>query len=265
MEKIYDSSLMEEYEYSMQTQGYFAIENYLDPKSVGQLNVSLMEAVETYDYNKYENERAFLDRFNLHALMCQHVSFVKLLEDVRLQQLLEPILGEYWIMYAFTSSSAPPKSTNYGGRVHVDSPRHIPGYPTNAGILWALDDFTIENGATQCLPGSHHSGTVPSDDYFKANAVNLECPAGTILIFNARLVHSTGFNNTDQWRHALTLNACRSYMKQRVNWVNIIPKEFFGQVNQQARRIIGYDTRVPSSWDELFLPEDQRLYKPGQG
>ncbi len=40
--------------------------------------------------------------------------------------------------------TCPPKSTNYGGRVHTDSQRWIDGYPTNVGVLWALDDFTKE-------------------------------------------------------------------------------------------------------------------------
>jgi len=47
--------------------------------------------------------------------------FAGLLEDPRLQQLLAPLLGESWILYAFTSSSLPPGGSNYGNRIHVDS------------------------------------------------------------------------------------------------------------------------------------------------
>ena len=86
-----------------------------------------------------------------------------------------------------------------------------------------------------------------------------------MIVFNARVVHSTGFNHTDQWRHALTMNACRSYMKQRMDWVRFIPDEISNQLNQSARRIIGFDTRLPTSLEEFFLPEEQRLYKPNQG
>jgi hypothetical protein len=47
--------------------------------------------------------------------------------------------------------------------------------------------------------------------------------------------------------------------------VRFVPPAIAEQVNAQARRLIGYDTRLPASLDEFFLPEAQRLYKPNQG
>lgn len=168
-------------------------------------------------------------------------------------------------MYAFTSSSCPPEGTNYGGRVHVDCPRWIENYNTNIGVIWALDDFTIENGGTRVLPASHHSEFIPTKEYFDKNAIQVECKKGSLIIFNARVVHSTGFNKTKNWRHALTMNACRSYMKQRMDWVRFIPENISDQLNQTARRIIGFDTRLPTNLEEFFVREEQRFYKPNQG
>jgi hypothetical protein len=53
-------------------------------------------------------------------------------------------------------------------------------------------------------------------------------------------------------------------MKQRMDWVRFIPESISNQLNAQAKRIIGYDTRIPSSLEEFFQPEDKRLYKGGQ-
>jgi hypothetical protein len=50
-----------------------------------------------------------------------------------------------------------------------------------------------------------------------------------------------------------------------MDWVRFIPDEISNQLNQSARRIIGFDTRLPTSLEEFFLPEEQRLYKPNQG
>jgi len=60
------------------------------------------------------------------------------------------------------------------------------------------------------------------------------------------------------------MNVCRPYMKQRMDWVRFIPKSIADQLDPQARRIIGYDTRIPSSLEEFFQPEEKRLYKGGQ-
>ena len=60
------------------------------------------------------------------------------------------------------------------------------------------------------------------------------------------------------------MNVCRPYMKQRMDWVRFIPTEITDQLNSQARRIIGFDTRLASNLEEFFQPEDKRLYKSNQ-
>lgn len=254
---------IEKFKYQMQTMGFSIIENFLSDEQCERLKLIVKNEIE--NYIEYSTQRSHLDRHHLHDLVCKHVEVAKLLEDKRLDDLLSLLIGQYWIMYAFTGSSCPPQATNYGGRVHVDSPRWIDGYPTNIGVIWALDEFTQLNGATRVLPASHHCETIPSKTYFDENSIQAIVPKGSLIIFNARLVHSTGVNQTEQWRHALTMNACRSYMKQRMDWVRFVPQEISSQLNERARRIIGFDTRLPSSLEELFKPEEERLYKADQG
>lgn len=254
---------LEEFNYKMRTLGFVAFENFLPEEELKKLKKHVQYELDVYKEN--ETERSKLDKHHLHDLVCKYIDIAKLLEDERLDKLLARLLGEHWIMYAFTSSSCPPHSTNYGGRVHVDCPRWIENYSTNVGVIWALDDFTTQNGGTKVLPASHHSNFIPTKKYFEKNAVQLECKKGSLIIFDARVVHSTGFNSTENWRHALTMNACRSYMKQRIDWVRFIPNDISDRLNQIARRIIGFDTRLPTNLDEFFLPEEQRLYKPNQG
>jgi ectoine hydroxylase-related dioxygenase (phytanoyl-CoA dioxygenase family) len=200
----------------------------------------------------------------MHDLLNKNIIFSKMFEDDRLQKLIAPILGEHWVMYAYTSSSLPPNGNNYGSRIHVDCPRFIPNYTTNLGVIWALDDFTLENGATHILPGSHNIDQIPTEQFFKENNIRLTCKAGDLIIFNARLWHAAGVNNTDKYRHALTMNVCRPFMKQRMDWVRFVPSKISDQLNSQSRRIIGFDTRIPSSLEEFFLPENERLYKSNQ-
>lgn len=252
-----------EHVYNISTRGYSIFDAFLSEDDCELLKYHYVTLLNTYD--DYGTERSKLDKHHIHDLLAKNIIFAKLLEDDRLQQIFAPILGAYWIMYAFTSSSIPPHGSNYGGRVHVDSPRYIPNYMTNAGIIWALDDFTLENGATKVLPGSHHHAEIPSESFFERNCVQLTCKKGAAVIINARVVHRAGINQTEYWRHALTMNVCRSYMKQRMDWVRLIPENITNQLNNQARRVIGFDTRMPTSLEEFFVPEDQRLYKANQG
>lgn len=256
-------NFIQEHIYKMSTLGFSVISDFLSLENCDFLRGRLEIAIQQYQ-PIVKSERSFLDKYHMHDLLCKDLSFAKTFEDPRLQQLIASIIGEYWIMYAYTSSSLPPKGNNYGSRVHTDSPRYIRNYTTNVGIIWALDDFTEENGGTLVLPGSHNTDMVPSEKYFRSNCSVLTCKKGDLIIFNARLFHAAGVNKTENFRHALTLNACRPYMKQRMDWVRFIPDNISNQLNAQARRILGFDTRIPTNLNEFFLPENERLYKPNQ-
>ncbi|MBP1991141.1 phytanoyl-CoA dioxygenase family protein [Paenibacillus eucommiae] len=260
--KISDLEL-EEHSYNMQIRGFTMFQDFIDDQLSDYLREKLMVAIE--NYKPIGSERSVLDKYLLHDLVAQDVIFAKLLEDPRLQAILSVSLDPYWIMYAFTSSSLPPRGVNYGSRLHVDSPRLIPDYAFNIGVMWALDDFTLENGGTKLLPGSHNSSIVPDNNYFEQNCHQIICKKGTFIVFNARVWHRAGENKTEHWRHSLTMNACRPYMKQRLDWVRLIPEEISNKLNDQARRIIGFDTRLPTKLEEFFVEDDQRLYKPNQG
>ena len=260
---FYSDQFIRDHIFNMKTVGYNVISNFFEADQCDFLKEKLESEIKNYTAFD-DSERSKLDKYHMHDLLCKDIAFCKTLEDPRLQQLIAPLLGESWIMYAYTSSSLPPKGNNYGSRMHVDSPRFITNYSTNLGVIWALDDFTIENGATKILPGSHNTDLIPSEELFEKNHTKLTCKKGSIVVLNARLWHAAGINKTNEFRHALTINMCRPYMKQRMDWVRFIPKEISSKLNSQARRIIGFDTRIPKSLEEFFQPEENRFYKGGQ-
>ena len=260
---LFPKEAIDEYVFNMETRGYHVFPDFFDDSVSQYLKGKLQEAIDNY-VPFDASERSLLDKYHMHDLLCKDLVFGKMLEDPRINQILAAILGDYWIMYAHTSSSLPPSAGNYGSRIHVDSPRMIPNYPTNLGVIWTLDAFTEENGATYILPGSHHTKIIPTKEIFDKNSERVLCKRGALIVFNARTWHRAGENHTTEFRHALTMNVCRPYMKQRMDWVRFIPKHITDQLNAQARRILGFDTRLPSSLEEFFEPEERRLYKGGQ-
>ena len=255
---------IDDHTYHVQTRGYSVVPDFLSKQETQLIKISMMSAVDAYRPTEH-NDRSVLDKYQIHDLINRDINYARLLEDARLEQLVAPHLGDFWIMYAATSSSIPPHGTNFSSRLHVDCPRFHPGYVFNIGLIWVLDDYTRENGALEVLPGSQHNPAVPSDTFFAENSTRILCEAGSLLIFNAKMYHRTGMNSTASWSHSMTLNACRSFMKQRLDWVRYIPDEISNQLNSQARRLVGFDTRLPTNMEEFFLPEGQRFYKPNQG
>jgi ectoine hydroxylase-related dioxygenase (phytanoyl-CoA dioxygenase family) len=245
------------------TEGFTVVEDAVPAATAGELRESLAALVA--QQRATVDERTAVDDYMVHNPMMLDRRFLDLLENPAIVSALDTFLGPTSILYAYTSSSMPAGGSNYSRRVHVDSPRVIPGYITNLGVIVALDDFTDDNGATYFLPRSFERVEPPTEGEFFANAQRVYPRRGDLVVFNARTWHYGGVNTTDRDRHAVTLNACRAYMRQRFDYPRLIGDQMTATLTPTLRRILGFDVRVPTSLDEYYLPEDQRLYKANQG
>jgi ectoine hydroxylase-related dioxygenase (phytanoyl-CoA dioxygenase family) len=192
-------------------------------------------------------------------------AFLQLLELPPIIEVLDEFLSNTSILYACTTSSMPAGGTNYSHRIHVDSPRVIPGYISQIAIIVPLDDFTVDNGATYMLPYSFERVTAVTEEEFFKDAVRTLPKCGDLIVFNPRTWHLGGQNITDTDRHAVTLSACRSYMRQRFDYPRLLSPEQAESLSPTLRRLLGFNVRMPTSLEEYYVPEDQRLYKTGQG
>src|SRR5262249_36857109 len=95
--------------------------------------------------------------------------------------LAEAMLGGDCILHSFESRSALPG----GGKqsLHRDMP-FVESLALSVNVVWMLDDFTSENGATRVVPGSHLRPDGPERDRVYPDEVIATAPAGTILLFN---------------------------------------------------------------------------------
>jgi ectoine hydroxylase-related dioxygenase (phytanoyl-CoA dioxygenase family) len=240
--------------------GYLIIENLLDKNFIEGCKVELEKAI-AEEERMYRDNPWYKDYGMVMLCALYGGTFLKFFE---LESIFEPfnaVLGDSCIVYAYTSSSMPPMNTNYSNRVHVDCPRMIPGYPTNMGATILLDDFTEENGATYYLPASHKLLEKPSDDFFFKNSKRLTGKAGTIFFFDARLWHCGGANHTNHWRHALTLNMCRGYMKQRIDIPRAMAAVDTSALSNFAKQKLGYFAQAPASLDEYYVTPENRKFK----
>jgi ectoine hydroxylase-related dioxygenase (phytanoyl-CoA dioxygenase family) len=224
----------------------------------------LQEAIDE-DLARWSGAPGYIDQWMVHNLMVRGEPFLQLLENPMLHAYLSPVLNDTCILYAYTSSSMPPGGSNFSRRIHVDSPRVIPGYPTNMGVLIALDDFTEENGPTEFLPKSQWRCDTPTPEEFDVGAIKHYPQAGDACFFNARTFHRGGLNKSAQPRHAISLNVCRSYMRQRFDYPRLVPSELVAKLGSVGRRFLGFNVRVPTCLEEYYVPPEERLYLPGQG
>jgi len=247
----------------VKTRGFAVVEGMISSQEVFVLR-KLLQACIDEDLQQWDGN-VYPDKWMVHNLMVRGMPFAHLIENELLQAYLSELLGDTCILYAYTSSSMPPKSTNYSHRIHVDCPRVIDDYITNIGVIIALNDFTPENGATFFLPHSHALLNPPSEEEFLKKAEQVYLRAGDAVISNARTWHRGGVNQSDQPRHGVTMNVCRSYMRQRFDYPRLVSPEIVNQLGEVGRRFLGFNVRMPTSLEEYYLPEEDRLYKADQG
>lgn len=246
----------------VRTRGFSTVPRVVTPDKAAEL-AALLERCIDEDISRFGVDGP--DHWMVLNLMARHIEFARVMENEVLQKHLTHLLGDTCIVYAYTSSSMPPNNGNYSCRIHVDSPRVIPGYITNIGIMLALTDFTEDNGATWFMPGSFERRTPPTEAQFFASSERVYPKAGDAVLFNARTVHMGGQNRTKKPRHALTMNVCRSFMRQRFDYPRLVPQEIVNQLSETGRRFLGFNVRMPTSLEEYYVPEHERLYKANQG
>lgn len=172
----------------------------------------------------------------------------------------EYILNSYGAINNTTYSDATYK---HGLRFHRDVRTYSGDFRLMMNMLVMVDDFTIENGATKLVPGTQRFSARPSDDYMERHAIRVTGAAGSIVLFDSNLWHSAAPNTTCSPRMALTLTFTRPFFKQQMDYPRMLGERF--PPNERVRQVLGYNARVPCSYDEWYQPPEKRMYKPGQG
>ncbi|CAN5627473.1 phytanoyl-CoA dioxygenase family protein [soil metagenome] len=126
--------------------------------------------------------------------------------------------------------------------IHADDqliPLPKPHPPTVCNTMWALTDFTEENGATRIIPGSHLSDRSP--DYGTAyDSIAAEMRRGSVLVWHGSLWHGGGANRTDRRRTGIAMNFCAGWIRQQENQQLGIPTDIARTFSPRLRELVGY-------------------------
>ena len=141
-----------------------------------------------------------------------------------IEQLIHDTLGPGWICHSFLANGADPGGYPQG--LHIDQGPLAPWLteqaPALVNTMYIPQAVNDRNGGTLLIPGSHNKliaagsggkvGKLPP-------TINLEADAGTIMIFDGRLLHGTGANRTDRRRFVVTMSNVKPWMRTQENWV----------------------------------------------
>lgn len=131
--------------------------------------------------------------------------------------LMQHLLGAGCLVSSLSSITIHPGEV--AQPIHADDqviPIPKPHKAVTANSMWAITDFTEENGATRVIPGSHlcdHS-PVYGQHY---DSICAAMPRGSILVWDGGLWHGGGENRTSARRRGIAMNYCAGFIRQQEN------------------------------------------------
>ena len=217
------------------------IDNFLDEDGLERIKSDLKPYLNVTkngqdEFTGYKTKR-------VGALMARSKTCQDLALNTFINQMADSFLGPHCESYQLHFTSAiqigPGESSQilhrdrgvWGGYI----PRKI---ETQFSTVWAINDFTKENGATQVVPGSHkwHKDRQPLPE----EIAHAEMQAGSVFIYTGSVLHGGGTNNTDEPRLGVFLHYAPSWLRQEENQYLSCPPEVAKDFSPQLRSLIGY-------------------------
>ncbi len=110
--------------------------------------------------------------------------------------------------------------------------------------MWAFDDFTVANGATRFVPGSHRwePGRTPAGD---EPTIDAEMPAGSVAFYTGSIWHGGGANTTDVPRLGVILEYAAAWLRPQENHVVGVAPEIVATLPEKLQELLGYNIYPP--------------------
>lgn len=113
-----------------------------------------------------------------------------------------------------------------------------PELDVEVSTIWALDDFTAENGATRIIPYSLLDGREACADEHRVEQAVM--PKGSVVIYTGRTIHGGGANRSDRIRRALNVDYVLGWLRQEENQYLSCPPEVARHLPERIQRLAGY-------------------------
>ena len=183
----------------------------------------------------------------VYALLAKDAALARMVEDPAILALVDQLLPAHDLLSAFLAIHVHPGETaqafhvdDVAGGFALPSPRPHQGI----SVIWALDDFTADNGATEVVPGSHRFGPerLPPSD---SEAVKVLMPAGSAVIFLGNLQHRGGAHHGNANRLGVTTQYCAPWMRQIESMLLAVPPAQASQLSERVQALLGYSVVSP--------------------
>ncbi len=247
---------------TIRDQGYVILENLLSQTQVDRIRGELTPYLKKQhmgrnDFEGFRSERVY-------ALLAKAPAVAEIVEHPSVLPIIDALLPRNYLLSSALAINLHPGETAQsfhiddapGGGPEVPKPRP----PFGISTIWAFDDFTDRNGATEVVPGSHRwsAGRTALEE----EAIKVLMPAGSVVVFAGNLTHRGGANRSDATRLAITPQYCSPWMRQLENMTLAVPPDVAGGYSDRIQALLGYSVNDPGFMGHVDGLHPKRLIRP---
>lgn len=221
--------------------GYALVESALSADEVAAMRAELerLAAATPTGRNEFEG----FDTRRVYALFGKTRVFDALALHPLLVGACDKLLGHYQLSAPVGLWLGPGETSQ---ALHYDDaiyPLPSPHQHVVLNSVWALCDFTEDNGSTRLVPGSHRwpRDRQPQED----EVVTVEMPVGSALIYVGSTWHGGGANTTDQPRPAVLMEYAASWLRPQETQLLAVPPDVARDLPRELQELVGYNIFPP--------------------
>ncbi|UXX84297.1 phytanoyl-CoA dioxygenase family protein [Roseovarius pelagicus] len=226
--------------------GGVIVENLAEPALLDQI-LADFDAPFDEQGDKFANDFNGFKTRRLASILAYSTASADLIAHDLVMGVADRVLKRHCKTYRLGSSTAIEIHPGEGGQqLHRDDdfyPIRIPGVEFQISAMWALTDFTIENGATRVVPGSQDLRKIK--DIPETDVTQAAMPRGSVLFYLGGTVHGGGKNESTEPRTGLITTYSLGWLRQEENMYLSVPREKADSYPDHVRRLMGYQSHGP--------------------
>ena len=151
--------------------------------------------------------------------------------------------ADYWLNTGQVMAIGPGEPAQYLHRDENNWPEAVAvDREVTVSCLFALSDFTRENGATVVVAGSQRRppGLVRGAETSPDEIAYAEMPAGSGLIYSGKVIHGAGGNTTENWRYGMHVSFVVGWLRPEEASPLAVDRDRAASLPERARELLGW-------------------------
>ena len=228
---------------------------------IAEARTGVKHDIETGAHGRMDVVGANDSQYLLFSFLEEDPVFEEIIQHPMTLPIIDYYLGEDCQLSSLTCFIKWRNEAGYGPNLglHNDSGLYragpLPGNPHVFNTNWILTDYTLDNGAFCIVPGSHKLRRHPKPGEGVEDAVPVEAPAGSVLVFHGNVWHGAFPRKNPGLRLSINAYYCGGHYRAQESFRGRISEAMLARNGERFQKLVGYDdiwgfndSRGPLAW-----------------